>query len=290
MTRNASQVPTPSIAGLLAASALLLGASPALAGPQPNLSVSIQGPGTTPNVYASASYAVDVANSGNRDAAGVQLTIQLPKTGTSPQVYIMGNLGAYDGRCAPGGAPGTVAGTKLVCNLGTIRKGRSTSVSFNLALPEKTGALTIDAGATTLTLPETDPGNNSDSHVAALGYYAHGISTGTTYDVDHCTGTGLTAYFECTKFPGSISTHPTEFSGGPSSGTLSIPGEPDYDGTWSLSGPTLTLTYRQISTNQIIAEFSGRGVNTPGCFEGLTRFPDGLGGYSSAVAPYRFCP
>ena len=37
------------------------------------------------------------------------------KTGTSPQVYILGNLGSYDGRCV-------VSGTRLVCSLGTINK------------------------------------------------------------------------------------------------------------------------------------------------------------------------
>ena len=57
-----------------------------------------------------------------------------------------------------------------------------------------------------------------------------------------------------------------------------------------MSGTTLTFSYHQISTNEIVAEFSGRGVPTATCFEGLTRFPDGLGGYSSYVSSDKVCP
>ena len=271
--------------------ALMLAASPALAAPPaPNLSVNISAPVSAPNVYAYAVYTVNVANIGNRDADGVNLTIQLPKTNTSPQVYTMGTLGAFDGRCALGGAVGTAAGTKLVCTLGTVRKSRSTDVTFNMALPEKTGALVIDATATTTTTPETNPANNSASRTAILNYYTHTINTAATYTNQHCTGTGLTAFFECTLFPGSLTSHPSQFSGGPAGGTITLPGQPDYDGVWALAGQTLTFSYRQISTNTVVAEFSGRGVPSTGCFEGLTRFPDGSGGYSTYVAPYHVCP
>ena len=269
---------------------LLAAAAPAIAAPAPNLSVDLTGPGVAPNVYAYAGYNVNVANTGNRDADDVQLTIQLPKTATSPQVYVMGTVGAFDGRCALGGAPGTANGTKLVCNLNTVKKGKSTNVAFSVAFPEKTGNLVINATARTSTPGEVTPANNTDNLTAGLNYFTHSINTGSTYNIQHCTGTTLTAYFACTRFPGSVSSHPTQFFGGTTTGWLAIPGQPDYDGTWNLTGSRLTFSYRVISTGEIVAEFSGRGVPSTGCFEGLTRFPDGLGGYDAYVAPYLVCP
>ena len=278
---------------VLSALSILALASPALAA-APNLSVTLPQPAPTPSVYGSATYTVNVANIGNQDAAGVQLTIQLPKTGTSPQVYIMGNLGTFDGRCALGGASGTVAGTKLVCNLGTVKRNKNTNVAFNLALPEKTGSLVIDASATTTTPGDPNPMNDLASLNAALVYYTWAIDTSPTtiYTASHCTGTGLTAYFECTKFPSSITSHQQQFVGGPASGTITIPGQPSYGGTWAVAGDTLTFVITDNSGPVPVpaAEFSGRGVQTTGCFEGLTRFPDGLGGYSTYVSPYRVCP
>src|SRR5262245_51520883 len=224
---------------------LLLAVPVWAAPPAPNLSVDVAAPAAVPNVYASASYSVTVANIGNRDAAVVQLTIQLPKTGTSPQVYVMGTLGSFDGRCTIGVA-GTAAGTRLTCSLGTVARNSSTVVAFNLALPEKTGDLLITASATTTTSPETNPANNADTLIPPLHYNTHAISIGATYTNQHCTGTGLTAYFECTLFPGSTTSHPSQFFGGPFGGTLAVPGEPDYDGAWALSGQTLTFSYHQI--------------------------------------------
>ncbi len=272
--------------------ALLLAASPAWAAPAPDLQITYQPPATTA-VYASGSYGVTVANVGQRDAAGVQLTIQLPATATSPQTYVMGTLGAFDPRCALGGPPGTAAGTKLVCSLGTVRKNRSTVVTFAIALPEKTGPLLFSSTATTTTSVENNPGNNTNvAHTATLSYVANTIAVDAqqqtlAYTNKHCTGTSLTAYFECTRFPSSISSHATTFS---FDGTLSIVGEPGYTGYWSQNGVSLTLDYVEISSGQVVSEFSGRGVPGTGCFEGLTRFPDGMGGYSPYVSPYRVCP
>jgi len=261
---------------------LLLCAWPALAAPPaPDLSVALQPPGPT-QVYAPATYGVTVSNIGRRDAASVSLTIQLPTTGTSPQVYIMGTLGARDSRCSGGTNNGTAAGTRLVCSLGNLRRSTSTQVSFDIELPEKTGALTFVATASTTTTPETNPGNNTATHDASLTYYANSVFLDQDATNDHCTGTGLTAYFECTKFPGSISQHLTQFHGGPTSGTLSFPGNPGYGGTWDLNGPVLTFSYTDPG-NANVAGFSGRGV-PGGCFEGLTTFPG-----SPYVAPYKVC-
>jgi hypothetical protein len=198
----------------------------------------------------------------------------------------MGNLGTFSATCVRGGSIGTAAGTTLVCSLGQIKKNLAKSVTLDLALPEKTGDLVFTSTATTTTAPETNPANNTNiAYTAGLTYYANAITPDVVYTNTHCTGTGLTAWFECTPFPSAISSHQVTFQTG---GTISIPGQPDYTGAWSVSGDTLTFTSVSISTGQTELEFSGRGV--PGsCFEGRSRFPDGLGGYSTYVAPYRVC-
>lgn len=264
--------------------ALLLLATAAQAQSMPNLSVSVSPPAPTASVYANGIYGVTVANIGNRDAAGVVLTIQLPQTGTSPQVYIMGNLISYTTpACALGGASGTAAGTRLVCTLGTVKRNKSSSVSFTIQLPEKTGALAITASATTTTLPENNPLNNSATVNASLNYYANAVPLDVDVENEHCTGTGLTAWFECTKFPSSISSHLTQFhDDGAGNRTITFPTEPGYTGTWSLSGANLTFSYFEPGGANV-ANFAGRGVNG-GCFEGLTTFPG-----STYVSPYRVC-
>lgn len=270
-----------------------LAASPALAGPPqvPDLEVSILLPTSTPSVKQTARYQVRVRNIGKKNADGVSLTIQLPKTGTSPQVYIMGTLGARDGRCALGGANGTANGTKLVCGLNTIfRNGGSTLVYFDLALPEKTGPLVIDASATTTTTPEPNTGNNSDSETASLLYPDVAVNPDRGAVNRHCTGQGLTAFHECTLFPSSIASHSVTLL---SDGSISITGEPDYTGRWSQPAPNrlemryyLTSNCNTSGCSNPEAEFSGRGVNntTANCFEGLTTFPG-----SVYVAPYEVC-
>ena len=282
MLAQTSSRPSLGIA-LLAASGLLLAASPALAQSAPNLSVSITPPGTTA-VYSTGTYSVRVSNIGNRNASGVSLTINLPQTATSPQVYTMGNLMSYTTpTCALGGASGTVAGTRLVCSLGTIRRNQSASVSFSIQLPEKTGNLVLSATATTTTSPETNPANNSATVTANLSYYANAVPLDLDVENEHCTGTGLTAYFECAKFPSSISAHLSQFhDDGAGTRTISFPDEPTYGGSWSAAGTGLTFSITD-SLGATVANFSGRGV-PGGCFEGLTTFPGG-----SYVSPYRLC-
>ena len=271
---------------------LALAGSAAVAAPAPNLSVSYAPPALT-SVYSPGTYGVTVANIGSRDAAGVELSIQLPATKTSPQVFVTGNLlPGYTPTCALGGASGTAGGTKLICNLGIVKKYKSKTVMFTIELPEKTGALTFTSSATTTTSPETDPANNINIvRIATLDYYENSFSFDgngeAAYVNRHCTGTGLTAYFECAKFPSSISSHPAVFH---DDGTISIPSYPDYTGSWSIHGDTLAFDYVYIPTGQVEVLFTGRGVPGAGCWEGLTRFPDGAGGYSPYVSPYRVCP
>ena len=97
----------------------------------------------------------------------------------------------------------------------------------------------------------------------------------------HCTGQGLTSFFECLLFPSSISFHDVEFLSG---GEIAIPNEPDYGGSWSQpDGHTLEVTYVDLISNTVVAEFVGYGTNAS-CFEGITTFPG-----SAYISPYEVC-
>lgn len=254
----------PTIAGV---SAFLL-ATPALAAA--DLAVSLPAPAPA-HVYESATYEVEVANVGNRNADDVTLTIALPETHTSPQVYVMGELGSIDGRC-------TQSGTELVCDLGRIRKNRSTTVSFDLELPQADEVLEIVADASTSS-SESNLANNEASLAPSLLSYSTTVSAGDVAQVEHCTGQGLTSFYECVLSPSSISSHIVELG----SGTLSFPGQdPGYGGTWSQpSADQLSMTYTY--NGSPVAQFDGWGTS-PGCFEGITTFPG-----SAWVSPYEVC-
>lgn len=100
-----------------------------------------------------------------------------------------------------------------------------------------------------------------------------------TADVDHCTGTNLTAYYECTLFPSSISSHEHIFEDG---GIVSLSSVYDhgYAGAWSVSDEWLYFEYTYYGA--VEATFIGRGV-TANLWEGLTDFG------SAYVAPYSVC-
>ncbi len=253
----------------LAVGALLI-TSPALAANGANLSVAITPPAGV-QVYQSGRYNVAVSNTGNRSAANVSLRIQLPLTHTSPTVHVMGTLGAMDPRCSP-------SGTALVCSLGSMARNTSKTVYFDIALPYSTAPLTFDASVTTTT-QESDPSNNSAQHVATPLTYAVAMSPPHTVINDHCTGQGLTSYFECTLFPSSISSHTVVFN---SDGTITIPNEPTFSGTWTQVAPD-RLQFQYLENSVVVAQFDGRGVS-PTCFEGPTTFPG-----SPYVAMYHVC-
>ncbi len=261
--------------------ALILAASSAFAA-NPDLTTTI----TPPSSYAvdtSAAWTFTVSNiSNNRDAAGVKLFIQLPATNTSPTVYVMGALGTT------GVTAGTCSrsGTLITCNVGTVKKTKSVTATVNIALPQSAG--TIDFSTTATTTTSGDPtGNNTDSDIGAPSYVTVAAPTvDTDVDNSHCTGTGLEAYYECTLFPSSISTHVATFE---ADGDVTIPGYPDYFGAWTVTGNVLEFYYA--TTAGVEVEFVGNGVDsgTENCWEGLSEFPDGMGGYSAYVAPYRVC-
>jgi len=248
---------------------LLAFSLPALAAA--DLSTDVTGPASTV-VYAPGTYTVTVTNVGNLTANGVTVNISLPTTHTSPTVYLMGTLSAYSPSC-------TLSGSHLSCNLGTLKKLKSASVTLTMALPWSAAPLTFSATAAT-TSSEPNTSNNTDSFDATLSYYDVPIAGPLDVVNSHCTGTTLTAWYECTLFPSSISTHDATLEAG---GTISFP-FPGYSGAWwQTTDDALSFEYYD-STGATIAIFDGNGVDG-GCFEGLTTFPG-----SVYVAPYEVCP
>lgn len=250
---------------------LLCAATPAFAAADPSVSL------TTPvgkHVYEAGRYTVTVRNIGNKDAANVVATITLPQTHTSPQVYVMGTVGAKSVGC-------TLSGRTITCPLGTVTKNNGVkSVWFDLALPQNSVPLTVSASITTTSVENSGgTANNSTTRTPALLNYP--VVVGPTYTAtnDHCTGTGLTSFFECELFPSSIASHDTVFN---ADHTITIPDAPDYTGDWSQASSD-RLHFRYFDGNGAqVAEFDGRGV-TPDCFEGLTTFG------SPYVSPYQVC-
>ena len=256
---------------LLWAAATFLVSTPAFAAA--DLSVSIPATAAT-HVYDAATYTVTVDNVGNRRANSVTLTVDLPETNTSPAVHVMGEVDAIDSSCA-------LVGTQLQCSLGRIRKNRSKSITFDLELPEASVPLSFTA--TSASPSDSNTSNDSDTYTPTLLNYSTTIGDGDASIVDHCTGVGLTSFFECTLYPSSLSSHPIEFNG---DGTLNFPNaQPGYyTGDWEqLASDHLTMTY--YFQGMPVAEFEGYG-SSPGCFEGITTFPQSTSGYVSA---YEVC-
>jgi len=259
----------PSKLSMVLAVTCVLAAGPALAAS--DVRVVIPAPAAV-HVYDDTQVGIVVSNIGNQSAAAVQLTVTLPATHTSPTKYVMGTLANVDPRC-------TKSGTKLTCTLGTIGKNKSTTVSFAIALPQAAEVLSISAAATTSS-SENSLANNSASVTPSLINYSVAVQDGDLGHNSHCTGQGLTSYFECELFPSSLSAHDVVFHG---DGTLTfVDAPPEYTGVWSQdSGDSLAFTYYEDGVP--IAEFVGYGTN-PGCFEGVTEFVG-----SPYVAPYEVC-
>ncbi len=119
------------------------------------------------SVYGSGHWTVTVSNTGSTTANGVSLTIALPRTNTSPSVYVMGTVTGKSSTC-------TTSGTNLVCTIGTIRGRRSaTPVYFDITFPESVNPLTVTASVTTTSSESvSNQANNSTSTNATLANYA----------------------------------------------------------------------------------------------------------------------
>ncbi len=260
----------------LCASALLIVPGVAMAAPSnADLRTTLTGPATSA-INTPTTYTVTLTNAGPTTAKGVTLSVELPLTNTSPQVYILGTVSALDPRCQ-------VVSNKIACALADLRKGRTHTLTFAYSAPVADKVLTLRAIGSMVTT-DIAPTNNTALFTPVLLYpvltIPNGFGSSTVVTNSHCTGTGLSAYFECALFPSSISTHVVTFLG---DGTIVIP-EPGYTGTWSQpTSSTLHFEYADVTGK--VAEFHGFAVNGSSCFEGMTNFFPA----STYVSPYRVC-
>jgi hypothetical protein len=234
-------------------------AGTAHAAPNVDLRTTLAAPSVS--VYQPGTYTVQVGNVGNRNASGVTLTIDLPRTNTSPQVHIMGTLGSFDTRC-------TRSAQRLTCALGTINRNTSTSVSFSIALPYSTAPLVIAANATsTGTAPEATPSNNALSYTATPALVPN-LTAGGPTTTRVCSGTTLASFFECTLYPSSISFFNSTLEPD-SSVTLS---EPGWTGAWWMINPEFLHIEYTDGVDVVELDMASVGNN---CFEGVVDFGTG---------------
>lgn len=252
--------------------ALLL-AAPSAAFAAPGIDLSVRHASPSVRYGEVGRHVVTVRNAGPKSASGVTLNVKLPRTGTSPQVYVLGELGARDGRC-------TVSGTELNCALGTLGKGASTSAWFDFTQVYSTRALTIVDKASA-SVADANPANDSVTVTLAASTYPVAVVPAAPATNAHCTGGAtLSSFYECELFPSSIAVHDTVFEAG---GAISFPGITGaYTGEWSQPAAD-RLHFRYFDGGSLVATFDGVGVD-PACFEGVTVFEG-----STYVAPYRVC-
>lgn len=241
----------------------------------PDLQVTLSTPSTA-GVYQTRRYTFNVQNVGNRTAAGSKLVIELQRTGTSPEVYVLGTVIGYSTRC-------TKAANLLTCSLGDLAKNASLSVFVDLNLPYAVAPIVVKAAASTTTSGEINSNNNLINYTTNLRTFPVTMTYGTPIVHQHCTGSStLTSFFECTLFPSSIAEHEVIFA---ANNTLTIPAAPTYTGSWVYTAIENRLQFEYFNGATRTVVFDGRGVGG-NCFEGLAQFPTSTSG---SVALYRIC-
>jgi hypothetical protein len=258
---------------LLATPSLLL-PSTASAANGSDLAPAIAVSGST-LVGTATHYDVRIQNSGNRASVNTTVYIQLPKTSTSPTTFVLGTLGPIPSGC-------TKTGTRLICSLpaGVPRNSSSAPIGFDLTLPYSANPISLRVDVDTSN--ETNVANNSSTTIATQTYQ---LVTPPTVNFAvtnrHCTGTNLSSYFECIVSPGSVTSHPATFLDG---GSIDL-GDPDYGGTWAVTGTQLSFNYTELG--QPFGSFVGQGISVGGvgqnCWDG--RFTSS--GLSTVM--YRVC-
>ena len=246
--------------------ALVLAPTPVSAAPGSDLATTVIAP-IAHQVNDVGRYEVRVTNVGSQRSGAVNLTIDLPRTNTSPTVSVMGTLISVPGGC-------TRVGTQLRCTFPRIHTNSTVPVLVDLRLPYSANPIVISATASTTN--DANPANNTGSASANLSYYTVAVSAPAAVQNSHCTGTNLSSYFECTVSPGSVSSHPATFRPG---GAIDL-GDPSYGGMWAVNGTDLTFEYTELG--QPAGSFAGKGTS-PNCWEGKMTFP-GL-----YMAMYRVC-
>lgn len=177
---------------------------------------------------ANARYTVQVSNAGNAPASSVVITVQLPRTNTSPTVHVLGDLGAVHPSC-------TRAGTTLRCTVTNLRAGRSASVYFDLAVPYSAAPVALSANA--VAANDSNTSNNSAAQTLALTAPNVSVNPVRQTLIRHCTGTNLISFFECELYPSSLMEHESQLNVDGSITFLNI-GSSTYGGTWTQPRPT----------------------------------------------------
>jgi Domain of unknown function DUF11 len=254
------------------------GAASAHAGPpapRADLRVELVAPASV-EISRPTTYSVTVTNLGGQTSGTINARVGFPLTNTSPQVYILGTLSGLDSRCS-------VVANALSCNLAGLRKGWSTTFNYTYAAPVSTRPLQMTATVSSTT---ADPvaGNNTASLVPNLVYPVRAISA-SPMTTRLCTGTQLSSFFECTRFPSSISSFTATLNGDQ---TITLP-EPGYTGRWSqnLARTSLTMEFFEDMGNGPVkvSEFNGMAINGANCFHGLTQHLQS----ATYVSPYEVC-
>ena len=264
-----------------AALSLLLASSVAA---EADVQVAVTGPSPTALIESAGTYTVKVNNAGNKAANSVSVTINLQRTNTSPTSYLLGTLSNVHSACTV-----EPSGSAIVCALGRIKASKSSAVTFSLAVPQSTKFrdTTGDINATVSTTSlEDSTTNNAGSLAIVSRAYANPIAdVDRTSTVRMCTGTGLTAFYECEKFPSSIQTMPADIVFAADGSFTFDPVQPGYTGTWQQPS-TDRLEFQVFEDPELVTPyltFTGQG-EPGGCFEGLTTFDS-----STYVAPYQVC-
>ncbi len=259
----------------LAVIPLLVTAAPALAASQVNLVVAVTPP-AAPTVGVFGHYVARVTNTGNKNATSVTLTIALPATHTSPQVYVRGNLANIDSHC-------TLATTTLTCNLGPIaRFGGFVEIGYDLKLPYATTPAAFTYTANPIA-GDAFPADNTVSRTVTPATIAQPITTDLHLTYSHCTGTGLTSWFECALFPSSQASFTGDLL--VAGNAVTIDGQPTITGSWSQTGGADRLQVSFADSGTPVGTIDARGVGG-GCFEGPMTFTPP----SSYTVIYRICP
>ncbi len=233
-----------------------------------DLAVSIDLP--TFDVDQAGTVFVDVDNVGGSSANDVVITVAFPTTNTSPTVHVLGTTSNIDSSCFDDG-------TQIKCFVGRVKAGKSTSISFDIELPQSADDIEFYAAVGTSST-DGNSANNQVSDIADVLYPDLVITSQVDIENRHCTGQDLVSFFECELYPSSISSHLITFE---TDNTITF-AYAGYAGVWSQPTDD-SLHFEYWYAGQMRLEFDGNAVDGS-CFEGLSDFPG-----TGYVAPYQVC-
>ncbi|MBL8331091.1 MAG: hypothetical protein JNJ71_19800 [Rubrivivax sp.] len=257
---------------------ILTGAASAHAGPpghRADLKVELGAPASV-QINLPTTYSVTVTNLGGQTSDTITARVSFPLSNTSPQAFILGTVSGLDSRCS-------VVANGLTCSLAGLRKGWSTTFSYNYAAPVSTKPLQMSVSVSSAT-PDPVSSNNTASVLPNLVYPARPVSA-SAMTTRLCTGTTLTSFFECARFPSSISSFGATLN---ADQTIAL-AEPGYTGRWSQNAARTSLRmefYFDDGSGAVkVADFNGMAINGANCFHGLTQHLQSTG----YVSPYEVC-